>query len=250
MTDKPAPMLPWPEEDFSVYGPVEPQQLGRIQHHVGRVMQRNWTSIPHVTHHDEVDITDFEQRRRAWNGDNPDRKRTLLPVLVKAAVAALQHYPQYNCSLSADGATLYRKQYYHIGFAVDVPGGLLVPVVRDCDRKSLDEIAGEIAALSEKARTKGLAMAEMSGGCFTLSSLGHIGGTAFTPIINAPEVAILGITRTQERFLPDVDGNPALRQRLPLSLSYDHRVINGADAARFVCALGEFLAGFEFRQGD
>jgi pyruvate dehydrogenase E2 component (dihydrolipoamide acetyltransferase) len=239
-------MLPWPEDDFSAYGPVETRQLGRIQQHVGRVMHRNWTSIPHVTHHDEVDITDFEQRRRTWNQENPERKRTLLPVLMKAAVAALRQYPQYNCSLSADGATLYAKQYYHIGFAVDVPGGLLVPVVRDCDSKSLDEIAAEIAALSEKARTKGLAMTEMSGGCFTLSSLGHIGGTAFTPIINAPEVAILGITRTQERFLPDADGSPVLRRCLPLSLSYDHRVINGADAARFVSAVGEFLTGFGF----
>lgn len=246
MSDKSTPMLPWPEEDFSAYGPVESQQLGRIQQHVGRVMHRNWSSIPHVTHHDEVDITDFEQRRRAWNSENPGHKRTLLPVLMKAAVSVLQQYPQYNSSLSADGATLYAKKYYHIGFAVDVPGGLLVPVVRECDTKSLDEIAGEIAALSEKARGKGLAMTEMSGGCFTLSSLGHIGGTAFTPIINAPEVAILGITRTQERFLPDADGSPVLRQLLPLSLSYDHRVINGADAARCVRAIGEFLADFAF----
>lgn len=246
MSEKPATMLPWPEDDFSVYGPVEATPVGRIQHHVGRVMHRNWSSIPHVTHHDDVDITDFEGRRKAWNNANPDRKRTLLPVLVKAAVAALQAYPQYNCSLSADGATLYQKQYYHIGFAVDVPAGLLVPVVRDCDKKSIDEIAEEIAALSEKARGKGLAMTEMSGGCFTLSSLGHIGGTAFTPIINAPEVAILGITRTQDRFLPDEEGRPVLRQLLPLSLSYDHRVINGADAARFVRAVGEFLEEFDF----
>ena len=246
MSEKTAPMLPWPEDDFSVYGPVEAKPVGRIQQHVGRVMHRNWSSIPHVTHHDDVDITDFEGRRKAWNKDNPERKRTLLPVLVKAAVAALQQYPQYNCSLSADGATVYAKRYYHIGFAVDVPDGLLVPVVRDCDKKSIDEIAEEIAALSEKARGKGLAMTEMSGGCFTLSSLGHIGGTAFTPIINAPEVAILGITRTQDRFLPDEEGRPLLRQMLPLSLSYDHRVINGADAARFVCAVGEFLEGFDF----
>ncbi len=246
MSDKPAPTLPWPEDDYSAYGPVEATELGRIQHHVGRVMHRNWTSIPHVTHHDDVDITDFERRRKEWNERNPERKRTLLPVLVKAAVAALKQYPQYNCSLSADGATMYRKQYYNIGFAVDVPSGLLVPVVHNCDQKNLDEIADEIAALSEKARTKGLAMTEMSGGCITLSSLGHIGGTAFTPIINAPEVAILGITRTQDRFLPDEHGNPALRQLLPLSLSYDHRVINGADAARFVRAIGDFLEDFDF----
>jgi pyruvate dehydrogenase E2 component (dihydrolipoamide acetyltransferase) len=246
MSDKATPMLPWPEEDFSVYGAVEATPVGRTQNYVGRVMHRNWTSIPHVTHHDDVDITDFELRRKAWNSANPDRKRTLLPVLMKAAVSGLQRYPQYNCSISADGATLYAKQYYHIGFAVDIPGGLLVPVVRDCDKKNLDEIADDISALSEKARGKGLAMTEMSGGCFTLSSLGHIGGTAFTPIINAPEVGILGITRTQDRFLPDEEGAPVLRQLLPLSLSYDHRVINGADAARFVLAIGEFLETFDF----
>ena len=247
MSNTPNPPLPWPEEDFSVYGPVESRKLGRVQHHVGRVMQRNWSCIPHVTHHDEADITGFEERRQAWNAANPGRKRTLLPVLVKAAVAVLRELPQFNCSLSADGATVYQKGYFNIGFAVDVPGGLLVPVVRDCDRKDLDAIAAEIVALSDKARGKGLAMAEMSGGCFTLSSLGHIGGTAFTPIINAPEVAILGITRTQERFGPDGEGRPVLRRLLPLSLSYDHRVINGADAARFVRALAGFLDAFEFR---
>jgi pyruvate dehydrogenase E2 component (dihydrolipoamide acetyltransferase) len=209
-------------------------------------MHRNWTSIPHVTHHDDVDVTDFEARRKAFNGANPERKRTLLPVLFKAVVAALVRYPQYNCSLSADGATLYQKHYYHVGFAVDVPGGLLVPVVRDCDKKDVDTIAREIAALSDKARGKGLSMEEMSGGCFTISSLGHIGGTAFTPIINAPEVGILGVTRTREQFLPDAEGEPALRFLLPLSLSYDHRVINGADAARFVVAVGEFLEQYRF----
>lgn len=246
MTDKPASMLPWPSEDLSEYGPVEEQKVGRIQHHVGRVMERNWSSIPHVTHHDDADITGFEQRRLAWNAAHPDRKRSLLPALVKASVAALQRFPQFNTSLSADGKTLFAKQYFHIGFAVDVPAGLLVPVLRDCDKKGLDELAGEIAGISEKARTKGLAMTEMSGGCFTLSSLGHIGGTGFTPIINAPEVAILGICRTQGRFLPDEQGNPVLRQLLPLSLSYDHRIINGADAARFVRAIGEWLEEFEF----
>lgn len=247
MTDTLSHLLPWPTQDFSVYGPVEAKPMGRVQHHVGRVMHRNWSLIPHVTHHDEADITGFEQRRQAWNAAHPDQKRALLPALVKASVAALQRYPQFNCSLSADGATLYAKQYCHIGIAVDVPGGLLVPVVRDCDSKSLTEIAAEIAALSEKARGKGLSMNEMSGGCFTLSSLGHIGGTGFTPIINAPEVAILGICRTQPRFLPDAEGRPVLRQMLPLSLSYDHRVINGADAARFVCAIGESLQAHEFQ---
>jgi pyruvate dehydrogenase E2 component (dihydrolipoamide acetyltransferase) len=246
MSETRAPMLPWPEEDFSVYGPVEARQLGRVQQHVGRVMQRNWATIPHVTHHDNADITVFEQRRKRWNTANPDRKRTLLSVLVRAAVAALQQYPQFNCSLSADGSTLFAKQYFNIGFAVDVPGGLLVPVIRDSDKKDLEEISAEIARVSAKARSKGLAMTEMSGGCFTLSSLGHIGGTGFTPVINAPEVAILGICRTQDRFLPDGDGKPDLRQLLPLSLSYDHRVINGAAAAHFVRAFGDFLGSFEF----
>ena len=246
MSEKTAAMLPWPSEDLSVYGPVEAQEVGRIQHYVGRVMERNWSSIPHVTHHDEVDITDFERRRLDWNGANPDRTRSLLPALMKASVAALQRYPRFNSSLSADGATLYAKQYFHIGFAVDVPEGLLVPVLRDCDKKTVDEIVTEIAAISDKARGKGLAMTEMSGGCFTLSSLGHIGGTGFTPIINAPEVAILGICRSQGRFLPDEQGKPELRQLLPLSLSYDHRVINGADAARFVVAIAEGLEAFDF----
>jgi pyruvate dehydrogenase E2 component (dihydrolipoamide acetyltransferase) len=247
MSDKPTPMLPWPAEDLSQYGPVEVRKLGRVQHHVGRVMHRNWTSIPHVTHHDDADITNFELRRKEWNNTHPDRKRTLLPALVKAAVATLQRYPQFNCSLSADGATLYAKNYFHIGIAVDVPAGLLVPVLRDCDRKGIDEISEEIARISGKARSKGLSLDEMSGGCFTLSSLGHIGGTGFTPIINAPEVAILGICRTHSRLLPDAQGNPVVRQLLPLSLSYDHRVINGADAARFLCAMAESLEAFEFQ---
>lgn len=238
--------LPWPEEDFSVYGPVEKKPVGKIQGFVGRVMHRNWSMIPHVTHHDDVDVTLFEQRRKAWNSANPNKKRTLLPVLVQASVATLQRYPQFNTSLNADGSALYAKQYYNIGIAVDVPQGLLVPVIRDCDKKNLDDINEEIVALSEKARGKGLAMAEMSGGCFTLTSLGHIGGTGFTPIINAPEVAILGITRTRSRFLPDADGKPELRQLLPLSLSYDHRVINGADAARFLRAMSDWLAEYRF----
>jgi len=242
----PAAPLPWPTEDFSVHGPVEARAVGKIQHYVGRVMQRNWTSIPHVTHNDDADITGFEQRRKQWNTAHPDQKRTLLPALIKVAVACLQRYPVFNSSLSADGATIYSKKYYHIGIAVDVPTGLLVPVIRNADQKSLGEIAEEVARTADKARTKGLSIAEMSGGCFSLSSLGHIGGTSFSPIINAPEVAILGITRTQDRFVPDAEGRPVLRQLLPLSLSYDHRVINGADAARFTRAFAEALAAFEF----
>lgn len=246
MSEKPTTMLPWPAEDFSVYGSVESRPADKIQNYIGKVMQRNWTTIPHVTHHDDVDITVFEQRRREWNSQNPDKKRTILPVLVKASVAMLQQFPQFNSSLSADAATVFQKQYYHIGIAVDSPKGLLVPVIRDCDKKDLGEIAGAISHYSGKAAGPGLSMQEMSGGCFTLSSLGHIGGTAFTPIINAPEVAILGITRTKSCFLPDANGNPELRQLLPLSLSYDHRVINGVDAARFLRAIAEWLDSYNF----
>jgi pyruvate dehydrogenase E2 component (dihydrolipoamide acetyltransferase) len=246
MSEKPAAMLPWPSEDLSVYGPVEAKPVGRVQAYVGRVMHRNWAMIPHVTHHDDIDVTQFESRRKAWNSAHPDKKRTLLPALIKATVATLQRYPQFNTSLSADGATLFQKNYFHIGIAVDVPSGLLVPVIKDCDKKSMDEISNEIIQISEKARTKGLSIAEMSGGCFTLSSLGHIGGTVFTPIINAPEVAILGITRTKNVFMPDAEGKPEVRQLLPLSLSYDHRVINGADAARFLRAMAEWLEAYGF----
>lgn len=239
-------MLPWPTEDFSVYGEVETKALNRVQSYVGKVMHRNWSSIPHVTHHDDIDITEFERRRKEWNQANPDKKSTLLPALIKVTVEALKKYPQFNSSINAEGTELYQKKYYHIGVAVDVPNGLLVPVIRACDEKSTTEIAKEIAAISEKARSKGLSMEEMSGGCFTLSSLGHIGGTVFTPIINAPEVAILGITRTKERFLPDSEGKPELRKLLPLSLSYDHRVINGADAARFLKMMSKSLESYDF----
>ena len=244
---QPAPSaMPWPAEDFSVYGPVDARPVGKVQGYVARAMHRNWVSIPHVTHQDDADITELERRRKAWNAAHPEDKRTLLPVLIKASVEALRQHPNFNCSLSADGATLFAKKYFHIGVAVDVPNGLLVPVLRNCDQKEVADLAREIAQLSEKARTKGLSVAEMSGGCFTLSSLGHIGGTGFTPIINAPEVAILGICRAQERFVPDVNGNPVLKQLLPLSLSYDHRVINGADAARFVRTVADWLSTYQF----
>ncbi len=246
MSNNPVAPPPWPAEDFSVYGPVETRPVGKVQAYVGRAMHRNWVSIPHVTHHDDADITDFEQRRKEWNSAHPTQKRSLLSALVKASVAALQRYPAFNVSLSADGATLFAKQYFHIGVAVDVPSGLLVPVLRDCDKKSIDQITDEVTRISEKARTKGLALAEMSGGCITLSSLGHIGGTGFTPIINAPEVAILGICRTRQQFVPDAESRPVLRQLLPLSLSYDHRVINGADAARFTRAIAEWLEQYNF----
>ncbi len=246
MSNKFTDMMPWPEEDFSVYGEVETKKLGKIQHFVGRVMDRNWVSIPHVTHNDEIDITELEQRRKLWNTGNPDKKRSILPALVKASVEVLKEYPQYNTSLSADGKTLYQKSYYHIGIAVDIPGGLVVPVVRDCDKKTTGEISDDIVELSGKAKSTGLSMDEMSGGCFTLSSLGHIGGTSFSPIINAPEVAILGITKARQVFVPDENGQPRLRLMLPLSLSYDHRVINGADAARFMVSIDKHLQAFQF----
>jgi pyruvate dehydrogenase E2 component (dihydrolipoamide acetyltransferase) len=238
--------LPWPSEDFSAYGPIEARAVGKMQAYVGRALHRNWVSIPHVTHHDEADLTHFETGRQQWNAAHPQSKRSLLPVLIKASIAALEAQPQFNSSLSADGATLFIKSYFNIGIAVDVPAGLVVPVLRNCDQKPVDALALEIEQLAVKARTRGLSVAEMSGGCFTLTSLGHIGGTGFTPIINAPEVAILGVCRIQERFLPDEAGHPALRQLLPLSLSYDHRVINGVQAARFVRTLAQWLQSYTF----
>ncbi|MEA1652863.1 2-oxo acid dehydrogenase subunit E2 [Nitrospirillum sp. BR 11164] len=235
-------LAPWPEADFTAFGPVETRKLSRIQTLVGAFLGRNWVAIPHVTHQDEADITELEQRRRDRNAGGVP-KITIVPLLVKAIAAGLKAFPQFNASLDPVNKTLVLKQYVHVGVAVDTPGGLLVPVVRDCDTKSLDAVAAEIAALSEKARTKGLPMTDMSGGCMTLTSLGHIGGTGFTPIVNAPEVAILGVTRVRVVATPAPNGGVDWRQVLPLSLSYDHRVINGADAARFCRFIADRLAG-------
>lgn len=232
--------MPWPEIDFSTFGDIEPVPVNRIQKVTAAVMNRNWVSIPHVTHHDDADITDLEQFRRELNGQR-DTKLSPLPFIVKAMARALKEFPRFNASLDAKGDTLILKKYTHIGIAVDTPQGLLVPVIRDCDTKSLDEIAAEIAAVSERARTKGLPMSAMMGGCMTISSLGGIGGTAFTPIINAPEVAILGVTRSTWQPRRGADGGTDWRFILPLSLSYDHRVINGADAARFTVWLNDAL---------
>jgi pyruvate dehydrogenase E2 component (dihydrolipoamide acetyltransferase) len=215
-------------------------KLGRIQKLTGAFLGRNWVAVPHVTHHDDVDVTQFEERRRAF-GKEAGIKLTLVPCLVKAMADALRAFPQFNASLDPAEGTLVLKKYVHVGVAVDTPNGLLVPVIRDCDKKGVVEIAREIAAVSEKARLKGLSMQEMSGGCMTLSSLGHIGGTAFTPIVNAPEVAILGACRLHTVAAPGKDGAVTWRQHLPLSLSYDHRVINGAEAARFVRFVAERL---------
>jgi pyruvate dehydrogenase E2 component (dihydrolipoamide acetyltransferase) len=195
--------------------------------------------IPHVTHHDDADATALEALRAKLAAEG--NKVTPLAFLVKAAVAALKTMPQFNVSFDGSGKNLVSKKYWHIGFAVDTPGGLLVPVLRDADKKSVQELAAEIVAVSEQARTKGLPMDRMSGGCFSISSLGSIGGTAFTPIINAPEVAIMGITRTFQKPV-NVDGQLAWQPTLPLSLSYDHRVINGADAARFCRVFADALA--------
>ena len=234
-------LAPWPKVDFAAFGEIETRKLSKIQTLVGSYLGRNWVAIPHVTHHDDADITAMEERRKALNAAGGP-KVTQVPLLVRAVAAALKAFPQFNASLDAEKGELILKHYVHIGVAVDTPGGLLVPVIRDSDKKGLGELAQEIAALSEKARSKGLSMTEMSGGCMTLSSLGHIGGAGFTPIINAPEVAILGVTRARPVPAPAADGGIAWTLMLPLSLSYDHRVINGADAARFVRFIAERLS--------
>jgi len=240
-------LLPWPKIDFARFGPVETRELTRIQKLSGANLARNWAMIPHVTQHDDADITGLEALRVQLNEENAKAiakgvgaKLTMLAFLIKASVAALQKYPDFNASLDADGAHLVLKQYFHIGFAADTPNGLVVPVVRDADRKGVNEIAKETADLAARARDGKLGPADMQGGCFTISSLGGIGGTAFTPIVNAPEVAILGVSKAAMR--PVWDGS-AFQPRLllPLSLSYDHRVIDGAAAARFTAHLAQLL---------
>jgi len=229
---------PWPVVDFAKYGPVERVPLTRIQRISGPALARNWVMIPHVTQNEDADVTELEAFRKQVNGEQKDVKLTMLAFLMKASIDALKRYPIFNASL--DGQELVLKRYYHIGFAADTPHGLVVPVIRDADRKGLLEIARESAQLAAKARDGKLTPDEMSGATFTISSLGSIGGTTFTPIINAPEVAILGAARADVR--PVWDGTqfvPRLVQ--PLSLSYDHRVVDGANAARFVVALKSAL---------
>jgi pyruvate dehydrogenase E2 component (dihydrolipoamide acetyltransferase) len=231
-------LLPWPKVDFAKFGPVETQPLSRIKKISGANLARNWAMIPHVTQHDAADITEMEAFRKQLGEEHKDTKVTPLVFLIKAVVAGLKKYPQFNASL--DGEQLVLKQYFHIGIAVDTPDGLVVPVIRDCDRKGLLELAAELASISAKARDKKLGPADMSGGCFSISSLGGIGGTGFTPIINAPEVAILGLSRGYQK--PVWDGKQFVpRLMLPLSLSYDHRVIDGAAAARFTAYLAQVL---------
>ena len=240
-------LLPWPKVDFSKFGPVETRELTRIQKISGANLARNWAMIPHVTQHEDADVTGLEALRVALNEENAKAiakgkapKLTMLAFLMKAAASALREFPDFNASLEPDGQTLVLKQYVHVGFAADTPNGLVVPVVRDCDRKGVLQIAEETAALAGKAREGKLGPADMQGGCFTISSLGGIGGTGFTPIVNAPEVAILGVSRADTR--PVWDGQ-AFQPRLilPLSLSYDHRVIDGASAARFAVHLSKLL---------
>lgn len=233
-------LLPWPKVDFAKFGEVETQPLSRIKKISGANLARNWAMIPHVTQHDEADITEMEAFRKRLGEEHKDTKVTPLVFLIKAAVAALKKFPQFNASLDESGEHLVLKKYFHIGIAVDTPDGLVVPVIRDCDRKGLLELSTELGEISKKAREKKLGPAEMSGGCFSISSLGGIGGTAFTPIVNAPEVAILGVSRS--RIKPVWNGKEFVpRLMLPLSLSYDHRVIDGADAARFTSYLAQVL---------
>ena len=234
-------LAPWPSLDFSKQGPVERVPLTRIQRISGPNLARNWVMIPHVTHHDEADITDLEAWRRELNAEQAaqDVKVTMVSFLVLACVATLREFPTFNSSL--DGEELIVKRYYNIGFAADTPAGLLVPVIKGADQKGLLEVARELTELSTKARDGKLSPAEMSGSTFTISSLGGIGGTGFTPIVNAPEVAILGVTRSAMR--PVWNGEEFVpRLMVPLSLSYDHRVIDGAAAARFMVFLTRVLS--------
>ncbi len=232
----------WQPLEFGSFGETELRPLPKLQKYVSATLARNWASIPHVTHHDEADITDLEIVRKAANKAHPEVKITPLAYFIKAMVKALQAYPQFNASLDLANNALIYKKYFNVGIAVDTPGGLLVPVVRNCDSKSIVELSREIAELSERARTKGLPMKEMMGGCISISSLGGIGGTAFTPIINAPELAILGVTKSRWVAQRGADDATLWRLMVPLDLSYDHRAINGADAARFTVAIAKALA--------
>jgi len=240
-------LLAWPQVDFAKFGPVERKDLSRIKKLSGANLHRNWVLIPHVTNNDEADITELEVLRVQLNKENEKAgiKLTMLAFVIKAVVAGLKKFPEFNASLDGQGdqAQLVYKKYFHIGFAADTPNGLVVPVLKDADKKGLLQIAQEMAELSKKARDGKLGPADMTGGCFSISSLGGIGGTTFSPIINAPEVAILGLSKGYQK--PVWDGKAFQpRLTLPLSLSYDHRVIDGASAARFNAYLGQLLADF------
>jgi len=236
-------LLPWPKVDFAKFGAIEPKPLSRIKKISGANLHRNWVMIPHVTNHDEADITELEALRVKLNEENAKSgvKVTMLAFVIKACVAALQKFPDFNASL--DGDNLVYKKYFNIGFAADTPNGLVVPVLKNADQKGIMQIAKEMTELSLKAREGKLGPSDMQGGCFSISSLGGIGGTCFSPIINAPEVAILGLSRGETK--PKWNGKEFVpKLMLPLSLSYDHRVIDGAAAARFNAYLGTLFADF------
>jgi pyruvate dehydrogenase E2 component (dihydrolipoamide acetyltransferase) len=229
--------------DFAKFGPVETQALSRIKKLSGAFLHRNWLSIPHITQNDEADITELEKFRKgqADEARASGIKFTVLGFLVKAVVVALKEFPQFNASLAPDGESLILKRYYHVGVAVDTPNGLVVPVIRDADKKGLRELARELGEVSARMREGKINPSDLQGGCFSISSLGGLGGTHFTPIINAPEVAILGVGKASMR--PVWDGKAFVpRLMLPLSLSYDHRVIDGAQGARFIAFLGSVLS--------
>ena len=236
-------LLPWPKVDFAKFGAVERKELSRIKKISGANLHRNWVMIPHVTNNDEADITELEAFRVSTNKENEKSgvKVTMLAFVIKAVVAALKKFPEFNASL--DGDTLVYKQYYHIGFAADTPNGLVVPVLKNADQKGILQISQEMGELAKKARDGKLGAADMQGGSMSISSLGGIGGTHFTPIINAPEVAILGLSKSAMQPVWDGKGFQP-RLMLPLSLSYDHRVIDGAAAARFNAYLGAVLADY------
>ncbi len=234
---------PMPEVDFSQWGEVETKKLSKINFLTGKFLHRNWVNIPHITQFDEADITDLEAFRKAANLENADRgiKITLLSFMLKAVVAGLKAFPRFNASLDITGENLILKHYFHIGVAVATADGLVVPVIRDVDKKGLSELAVELREISSRARDKKLTPSEMQGGCFSISSLGGIGGTCFTPIVNAPEVAILGVSRSKTQ--PEWNGSEFVpRLVCPLSLSYDHRVIDGAEGAAFTSYLTKLLS--------
>jgi pyruvate dehydrogenase E2 component (dihydrolipoamide acetyltransferase) len=242
-------VLPWPEVDFAKFGPIELKARSRIQKLAAANLHRNWVMIPHVTQTDEADITDLEAFRKSNTAETEKRgfKLTMLAFLIKASVTALRQFPDFNASIDKSGDNLVLKKYFHIGVAVDTPEGLVVPVVRDADRKGVFDLARELSEISRNARDKKLKAGDMQGGTFSISSLGGIGGTAFTPIINAPEVAILGVSRSLLKPIhsgKNEKGEDIFKARLmlPLSLSYDHRVIDGATAARFSAFLVSVLS--------
>ncbi len=235
-----------PAVDHAKFGPIENKPLSRIKKLSGAYLHRNWVNIPHITQHDDADITEMEALRKAMSAEYASQgiKITPLPFILKAVARTLKEYPEFNASLDPNGEMLVLKKYFHVGFAVDTPDGLVVPVLRDVDQKGIVQIAKELGEISVRARDKKVSAAEMQGGCFTVSSLGGIGGSYFTPIINAPEVAILGVSRAATKPVWK-DGAFVPRLMLPLSLSYDHRVIDGAAGARFITFLGQVLADAE-----